>query len=231
MIALVLLVILAISGWWMRRHEQVLDRRGVQTEALMVEARDRYRRPDVAIVRSTVDGATYDTALIVDFAEDFRDRRLVTIEYDPKNLGHARPLEGWSPTYQSMLWMALIGLPLIAAATVHTWWKSRVETNLAGGRVVHHFRGAAYRRTRWNPYFDRQDLVALWPEHTDQGVGPALSVRVESGFNHVRPGRVTVVGSPTPGSRVVLRVDGRTVWTTGKLKAGIHHRAKPVEPG
>ncbi len=217
-------VALVGAGFPMRAHEQVLDRRGVETEATVVETDYERRLPDTAVVQYHVDGSKHEARLTVSSAGDFEVGQTITIEYDPEEPGHARPLEGWSPTYQSMWWYAAVMVPVAVVGAIVTRTRLGREVKAATSREVHPMYGAPYRRRRWPR---STHLVALWPEGSDRQAPPPLSVEVEAGIGV--PGPVAVAGGARPGDAVVLQADGDTIWTTSKLKKGIDAKARPTK--
>ena len=94
---LALEAVLVVSSLLMRRHEQVLDRGAVRTEAVVKDSRDYRLRPEGAAVRYEVNGQENEVILTVDEAADFVEGERVTVEYDPKNPSHARPTGGVEP--------------------------------------------------------------------------------------------------------------------------------------
>lgn len=189
---------------------------------MVVETDDRRRLPDEAVVEYEVEGSRYEATLMVSAAGDFEVGETIVVEYDPDGPSHARPLEGWSPTYQ-VLWMyAAIALPIAAVDAVLTRRKLGTEADLAALAEVHPMHGVAYRRGRW---YRRTPSVALWPEGSDRPAAPPLSVEVEEAMEVAGP--VSVVGGRRPGERVVLRAGGDTIWTTSRLRSGMDPRARP----
>jgi hypothetical protein len=158
----------------------------------------------------------------VSWAGDFEVGQTIAIEYDPDNPGHARPLDGWSPTYRTLWLYAAVGLPAAIALAVATRAGLGRDVDVATSRNVHPMHGAAYRSGGW---LHRKHLVGLWPEGSDRQAPPPLSVEVEESLG--MPRSVTVVGGSRPGDHAVLQAGGDTIWTRGRLKAGIDPKAKP----
>ena len=69
--------------------ESVLDRRGVQTEAVVVETNYVRRLPDEVVVHYRVDGLLRQATLTVSSAGDFEVGQRITVEYDPGDPTHA----------------------------------------------------------------------------------------------------------------------------------------------
>ncbi len=189
---------------------------------MVVETDYRRRLPDEAVVEYEVEGSRYEATLMVSAAGDFEVGETIVVEYDPDGPSHARPLEGWSPTYQ-VLWMyAAIALPIAAVDAVLTRRKLGTEADLAALAEVHPC-------TAWPTGADAgtgaPPSVALWPEGSDRPAAPPLSVEVEEAMEVAGP--VSVVGGRRPGERVVLRAGGDTIWTTSRLRSGMDPRARP----
>ena len=222
-------IILTGAGSFMRAGEQVLDRRGVETEAVVVETNRVRRLPDEAVVHYRVEGLLRQATLTVRSAYDFEVGQRIAIVYDPDDPTHARPLEGWSPTYRTLWRYAVIAL--LAAIVGAFWTKDRVRSDaqVATTGPVHHMHGAPYRRRRWLTPTGTTHLVGLWPEGHDRAAPAPLSVEVKPNQGPARRGPVTVVGRAEPGSHVVLRIDGETVWSSGVVKSGIDPKAKPLK--
>lgn len=223
----VIAAVLALIGLRMRAHEQVLTQRGVVTEAVVVSAVSRSKGPDEATVEYPVEGRKFRTELMVEDDDRFPVGSTVLIRYDPANPGHARPEEGWDPTYRQLFLQAVVLAVLAPFLAVYGWIVARRDASEARNGDARRMEARVYRRTSAFPPHV-QHLVALWPEGADVGEVPSLSVEVPEGVRQVREGPVTVVGRAEPGGHVVLRSEGRTIWTHGKVKRGLHPKAKPV---
>jgi hypothetical protein len=221
----VLASVLALVGLHMRSHEQVLDQRGVDTDAVVVDTSSKTKGPDEAMVEYDVEGQRVRAALTVDDDDRYAVGSTVRIRYDPANPRHARPLEGWDPTYGFVFLQAVVLVALAPFVALYGWWVARRNAEVARSGETRRMHAEAYRRTSAVPPYV-QHLVALWPEGVDSRQPPELSVEVPEGIRKVRPGPVTVVGRPEPGAHIVLRVEERTIWTHGKVKRGLHPKAK-----
>lgn len=228
-IAATVAIVCACAGGFLWSAEQVLDRRGVQTEAVVVETHYERRLPDEAVVHYRVDGLLRQATLTVGSADDFEVGQRITVEYDPDDSTHARPLEGWSPTYRTLWWFAAIALLGTIGGAVWTKDQERGDARVAGTGPVHQMHCAPFRRRRWLTPQSSTHLVGLWPEGHDRTTPAPLSVEVKHDLGPARPGPVTVIGRAQPGDHVVLRIDGETVWTRGVVKAGLDPKAKPVK--
>jgi hypothetical protein len=119
--------ILAALGSHMKRREAVLDERGRRTEAVVVSVDDRYRRADTATLRFDHEGREYDAETTVGDIDDFPVGSVREVIYDPAHPSHARPVKGWSPTYDSFFITAFM---LLVAGVTHSARRS-VSTVLA----------------------------------------------------------------------------------------------------
>lgn len=153
-----------------------------------------------------VEGSLYRATLTVISADDF---------------------EVGEPTYRTLWLYTWTSLPIGAVAGLLIRKRLRQELEIAGSGVLATMHEAPYRRRGWRLLLTTH-LIGLWPDGADRGGTPPLSVKVGSGDGHLRPGPVTVVGQPTPGTHVLLRIDGQTLWTTGTLKSGIDPKATPT---
>lgn len=224
-------IIGAGAGLFMRSAEQVLDRRGVETEAVVVETNRVRRLPDEAVVQYRVEGLLRQATLTVSSAGDFEIGQRIAIVYDPDDPVHARPLEGWSPTYRTLWRYAAIAGPFALILSLTVPRRLRADTAAAGSGAVHHMYGASYRRSLWLVLHLRAThIVGLWPEGADRDAPAPLSVEVDRGLGPSRPGLVVVVGRAEPGHHVVLSIEGETVWTKSTVRAGIDPQAKPLRP-
>ncbi len=223
----VIAAVLALIGLRMRAHEQVLTQRGVVTEAVVVSAVSKSKGPDEATVEYRVEGRKYRAELMVEDDDRFPVGSTVPIRYDPANPGHARPEQGWDPTYRQLFLQAVVLAVLAPFLAVYGWIVARRDAREARSGDARRMEARVYRRTSAFPPHV-QHLVALWPEGADAREAPSLSVEVPEGVRHVRQGPVTVVGRAEPGGHVVLRSEGRTIWTHGKVKRGLHPKAEPL---
>ncbi|MBA2437601.1 MAG: hypothetical protein H0V52_04520 [Acidimicrobiia bacterium] len=136
-------IIGAGAGLFMRSAEQVLDRRGVETEAVVVETNRVRRLPDEAVVQYRVEGLLRQATLTVSSAGDFEIGQRIAIVYDPDDPVHARPLEGWSPTYRTLWRYAAIAGPFALILSLTVPRRLRADTAAAGSGAVHHMYGAS----------------------------------------------------------------------------------------
>ncbi len=232
MLLVVVAVVLTAIGLYMRAHERVLDERGVIGSAVVVESDDRGRRMDKVVVDYRVGDAPFRTSLRVLSADAFRVGSTVAIRYDPAHPDHARPLEGWLPVYRLFLGVAVMAALGAAISALRTPGLVRADVEAMTSGVVTSMGGAPYQRARGRVFrLYVEDLVGLWPHGADRTRPAPLSVKVDSGFHHVRPGPVTVLGLLQPGHHVVLQVGGQTVWTTGAVKEGLDPKAEPGQAG
>lgn len=223
--------LLGLIGQVMRSHERVLDERGVSGFAEVVEADDRGRRIDEVVVDYRAGGVSYRTHLPVISAGDFQVGSTIAIRYDPSQPDHARPLEGWLPSYRLLLTGAAATGVGAAVSALRAPRMLRTDREAATSGMETTMWGAPYRRVRWRTIeIAVTQFVGLWPQGGDRGRGAPLSVKLSPGFELRRRGPVTVVGRPEPGSHVVLLVDGQAVWTTGAIVEGLDPEAEPVTP-
>lgn len=227
-LAVVVAVVLAGIALRMQSHEQVLLDGGVLGAARVI-AVDYRRGGDKVEVEHVVDGTRWRTNLMVVNGRDFEVGSTIDVRYDPDHPDHARPVEGWAPTYRSVWVLAAL---VAAFATViglltPRWMRADVEA--ATSQVVTAMWGKPYRRRRGGRWIElwTTHLIGLWPDGADRARPRPLSVAVESELLRVRRGRLQVVGRPEAGSHVVLRVGEQTIWTAGPLKEGIDPKATP----
>lgn len=215
-------------------HERVLDQRAVATEAEVINAFGTFRSlPDTAVVRYSVAGATIEARLTVSSSHRYGSGDRLIIEYDPQHPRHARPLEGWEPTYKVVLFLSAGLLILVPAGVVTSRRqirRSAAAVNSGRDQPAH---AVLYTRFRWWswPSGATDHLAGLWPEGAPRHGPPPYSVVLASRLDHrrVHDGPVRVLGGLDPGSHVVLQFGSRLVETTGVIRRGLPRRAKPVE--
>ena len=216
--------ILAALTERMKRHEAVLNRRGRQTQALVTATNDRYRSlPDTATVRYEHDGRQYEADLTVGRTSEFPVGSQVGVVYDPDNPGHAKPVEGWSPTYETVTISAFMILGLGVAnsvlRTVRTMLLLRTVIRGAGQATTMWVE--SFMMTRWWQRWPRQ-WAALWPLDADPlRVEAQLYAPIEDLTNRTAIGveqPSTVLGVPHPGQLLVVIHDERVVWPRGRAR-------------
>lgn len=226
-------VALGIWSLAMQAHERVLDEQGVETTAEIIALRDSLRGvPDVAVVQFSVATTVYRAELTVDCGSCLDDGQQIDIEYDPDHPDHARPLQGWDPSYKRVLLASAMSVLLAPSGILQTLWRERRDRRaLASGRLQPAL-AAQYRRGRYLWHYGIENIVGLWPPGADGFSPPPHSVRLRSTVDRivVPSGPVDVLGGIDVGNRVVLRVGGSTVWTNGKVRSGLPRRAKPIQP-
>lgn len=208
--------ILAALGSHMKRREAVLDGRGRRTMAVVVSVDDRFRRADTATLRFEYQGREYDAETTVGDIDDFPVGSTREIIYDPAHPTHARPVKGWSPTYDSFFitaFMLLVaGLAHSARRSVSTVLAKRVE-----GQTV--LRVETFQMRRWWQRWAKQ-WAGLWPVDADPTSEDAtLYVPIENvdkkhaiGFEEP----TTVLGELAPGRLVLLVRGDQVVWPRGR---------------
>jgi len=230
---LALEALLVVSSMFMRRHEQVLDRVAVRTEAVVKDSR-RYRlRPEGAAVRYEVDRRVIETILTVNDADDFVEGERVTVEYDPRNPRHARPLEGWEPTYETLVFFAVlaaVALPVVAGPQA---WRDLRAARAAREGQTSTMHGLVYTRwrLRWGlPYvwLGTEFLVALWPVGASVSRPPEMAVAIHDD-DEFPQGAVTVHGRAEPGGRVILEAGGKIFWPRRKVRRELPDTAQPLD--
>jgi len=225
--------VLVVSSLLMRRHEQVLDRGAVRTEAVVKDSRDYRLRPEGAAVRYEVNSQMIETILTVDEAADFVEGERVTVEFDPKNPHHARPLKGWNPTYEYLLVVALLVAVALAAIFGQEAWRDLQTARAVREQdLISTMHCLVYSRWRWRwkpPFPDVEFLVALWPTAAPISDPPAMAVGVSEWDSRDIPrGPVTVHGKAEPGRRVMLEAGGEFFWPRWKVLRELPDTARAI---
>jgi hypothetical protein len=219
--------ILAALAGLMKRHEDVLDRRGRRTTALVVSSDYRRRLPDTATVRYQHDGREYETRLTVSDSDDFGAGSQREIIYDPEHPRHAKPVQGWETSYSDVNIVALIVLGLgVANSARRAVPTALVRSARAQGTAM---RVETFQMTRWWQRYSRQ-WAALWPPGADPtSVDASLYVPIEGltgkdpiGFEQPS----TVYGEPVPGSLLVIVHGDRALWPRGRAQRDPPRRAE-----
>lgn len=208
----------------MKRHEAVLDRRGRQTLAVVTATNDRYRSlPNTATVRYDHDGRPYEADVTVDNTSDFPVGLQVEVVYDPDNPSHAKPVEGWSPSYEGVTIWAFMILGLGVANSVLRSVRTvlLLRTVNGGPDRATSMWVESFEMTRWWQRWPRQ-WAALWPLDADpRRVDAQLYVPIEDLTNSTAIGveqPSTVLGAPEPGQLLVVVHDERVVWPRGRAR-------------
>ncbi len=228
---LALEAVLVIVAFAMRAHEQVLDRGAVRTEAVVKDSRHYRLRPEGAAVRYQVDGREIETILTVDDSVDFGKGERVVVEYDPRNPSHARPVEGWEPTYEYLLFLGAFAAVALPVVTGRQAWRdlqaaratqAQPETSTMHARV--------YRSWSWVlPFPDVHFLVGLWSHHDPSASSPPVSLEVAEDDAYLIPsGVVTAHGRVQPGCRVILEAGGKFFWPRRKVRRGLPDTARAL---
>lgn len=211
----------------MRRHESVFAARGVQTTATVSGTHALLVYGSGANISYKADDTAYDADVPVDKRSRFPDGATISVVYDPVHPGHVRPVQGWDPTYRSVIgWLcvlgaiAVIGIGRRAANTALAVRSVRSGTARGTTMRVESF----WRRQAWQRY--SRPWVAVWPDGADWSEDPDLYVPVAwtLGSRAIRVEQAsTVYGPPEPGEHLVILHDGRLLWPRG--------RARRREPG
>jgi hypothetical protein len=202
----------------MKRHEQVLDRRGHRTVAVVIDTANRNRWGDTVTLRYFDEGREYRAHVTVADTGDFPVGSQVEVVYDPEHPTHAKPVDGWSPSYESVLIVAgmltVVGMAHSARRSVLTAVARR-----ATGRTA--MRVETFQLRRWWQRWPHQ-WAAPWPVDADPtSVDASLYVPVDDlarkhaiGFEEP----TTVLGEPAPGRFVVLVHADRAIWPRGRAR-------------
>ncbi|MDQ4134246.1 MAG: DUF3592 domain-containing protein [Actinomycetota bacterium] len=221
---------LIVWGYAEWRQEKVLGD-GPRVEAEVVDTDYRRRRPDVVVVRYEVGGQPYEAEMPAD-TDGLEPGDRIDIVYDPADPGHARPVRGWSPSYE-FLWL-VAGAVMIATIGGSAYQRRQARATvraIESGRTSQMWL-RAFDRWAWSRR-GHQHVATLWQSACEplEGRPPDLIVEVDSGAaKHMRDGPATVYGNPKPGEWVVLRADGHTIWPQGKARSELPKRAKPADP-
>jgi len=205
----------------MKRHEQVLDRRGRRAMAVVVDTANRNSSvPDTATLRYFHEGREYEADVTVEDTGDFPVGSQVEVVYDPEHPTHAKPVEGWSPSFQSVLIVAgmvmVVGVAHAARRSVLTAVARRVTGKTA-------MQVETFQLRRWWQRWPHQ-WAALWPVDADPtSVDATLYVPVDDlvrkhGIGFEEP--TTVLGDPAPGRFVLLVHADRVIWPRGRARRG-----------
>ena len=208
----------------MKQHEAVLERGGRETTALVIATTERVTRHtrDTATVRYAVDGRRYEPHLPVVDSRNVLVGSEIRVVYDPGNPHHARPVEGWSPAYETVSFVALIilGFGIFDSAR-------RTIPTLLVLRTVRHprrtttMRAESFSIRRWWQRWSRQ-WAALWPLEADpQSVDAQLYVPIEelrsrTALQTYSP--CEVLGVPEPGRLLVITLGPDVVWPRGRSR-------------
>lgn len=209
----------------MKRHEAVLNRRGRQTLAVVTATNDHFRwLPDTATVRYEHDGRRYDADVTVGRTTDFRVGSQVGVVYDPDDPSHAKPVEGWSPSYEMAMLsaFAVLGLGVVNSAprTVRTVLLLRTATSGAGPATTMWVE--SFMLSRWWQRWPRQ-WAALWPLDADplrvdaQLYAPIEDLTNRTAISVEQPS--TVLGTVEPRRLHVVIHDDRVVWPRGRARS------------
>jgi hypothetical protein len=206
----------------MKEHEAVLDLRGRETSAVVVESNERVvrQRPDNVDVRFEVGGRQYTPRLPVVDSADFPVGSEVQVVYDPENPHHAKPTEGWSPSYEDVSLMAWIGLGL---GTLHSARRILRTLLLLGTvrqpRYTTTMRAESFAITRWWQRFPRH-WAALWPIDANPLVDDVeLYVPIEEIGGRASLGvhaSSLVLGMAQPQQLLVIIQGETVVWPRGR---------------
>ncbi|HJP65554.1 MAG TPA: hypothetical protein VKA30_04530 [Actinomycetota bacterium] len=210
--------ILAALALQMKRHEAVLDRRGLRTTAVVVARDTRQRLPDTAKVRFAHDGKEYEADLTVNDVRDFPVGAHRDVVYDPLHPTHAKPVAGWSTTYDLVRILALV---VLGVGVLHAFPRILTTVRLRSPATVATMRVESFRLTRWWQRWPHA-WAALWPLDADPtSVNATLYVPIEDvsakhavGFEEPS----TVLGDPTPGRLVLIVHRDRVVWPRGRAR-------------
>ncbi len=216
--------ILGVLTARMKGHEAVLDRRGRRTVAVVAGTDDRYRwLPETATIRYEHDGRKYAADVTVDRTTDFPVGSQIEIVYDLDNPSHAKPVEGWSPSYEQVMIAAFVVLGLGVANSVRRTVTTLLLLRTVGGESGHvtTMWVESFAMTRWWQRWPRQ-WAALWPLHVDpmsvdaQLYAPIEDLTERTAIRIDEPS--TVVGIPEPGQLLVVIQGERVVWPRGRAR-------------
>ena len=174
-----------------------------------------------------------ETILTVEDSRDFDKGERVTVEYDPRNPSHARPLHGWEPTYETLVFFAVLAAVVLPVVTGPQAWRDLRAARAARARAQPStMQGLVYSRwrLRWGlPYFwlGTEFLEALWPVGASVSRPPEIVVVVPED-DEFPQGAVTVHGRAEPGGRVILEAGGKFFWPKQKVRRSLSDTAQPL---
>lgn len=156
---------------------------------------------------------------------DFPVGSQVTVVYDPANPSHAKPVEGWSASHDTVtIWAVMIlslGVVNSVLRTVRTVLLLRTVNGGPDERTA--MWAESFLMTRWWQRWPRQ-WVALWPFAADpRTVDARLYAPIEDLARSTAIGieqPSTVLGVPRPGQLLVVIHDDRVVWPRGRARSG-----------
>lgn len=205
----------------MKEHEAVLDVRGRQTAATVLSSADGVTRrlPDTADVRYEVEGRAHEARLPVADSRDFPVGSRIQVVYDPDNPRHAKPTEGWSPSFSkvSMVAGVILGFGVFDSGrrTLRTLLLLRTARR---PRQTTMMRAESFSVRHWWQRWPRQ-WVALWPLDADPLIDdvqlfvPIEELDTRSGLQiHASS---LVLGTPEPKRLLVIIQGDNVVWPRG----------------
>jgi hypothetical protein len=217
-VSILVAAVLALLATMMKRHEQVLDRRGRRTMAVVIDTANRNRWGDTATLRYVDDGREYRADVTVGDTGDFPVGSQVEVVYDPEHPTHAKPVRGWSPSYESVLIVAGMVMAVGVAQSARRSVLTAVARRATGRTAL---RVETFQLRRWWQRWPHQ-WAALWPVGADPtSVDATLYLPVDDlarkhaiGFEEP----TTVLGDPAPGRFVVLVHGDRVIWPRGRAR-------------